>query len=542
VGLAALVALAIGVLALAARGGLAAGYHSYKLLFVLTPLAAAIVGAALARLVTAPTSTPIDSNRMQPRQARYVFTLPFVVRPTVLALLQPTAHSFTVLSTSADRRATSAASSLVDRLSPYRQTGSHLILLGAAALVLGLTGSFRMIPPPAAQVITPDMVAAARWLRANAPRDAAKAIAVGAPAGPLSYWLEVGLLGQRRDKAAAAKREFTIAPPSHESWLIDRQLAAVAIAPAAEALPGESILARFGDLAVVRRAAEIDTAPLNPLLIRYRSFWEDGRLKTAIELQRAQPGPLPLLELRLYHAGAPIASYALPPEQGRTRPQYLGADVLPATLGAEGYVNQSAYPVFEPPAVAPTGALSLTLRLTLAGATLEERQLASFERAADGRIEGLAPRSGELIYLRHEPATGDLRAADLDFGGALRLTGWAAPARAIAGDQIAVGLRWQAPQPLDRALFPELVLLNQAGQALAASLGAPQDGFYPTWRWRPGESVTEQRRIQLPPELAPGVYRIAVRLHDFATGRAFDVPGTAEGLAQLGEVVVEPGE
>jgi len=433
-----------------------------------------------------------------------------------------------------------AASSIVYRLSSYQESGSRPLSLGAAALVLMLTGSFQVIPAPAARVITPDMVAAARWLRANAPRDAARAITVGAPAGPLSYWLEVGLLGQRRDKSAAAGREFTIAPPSHESWLVNQQLAQVAIVPAAaESLPGEAILARFGDLAVVRRVAKLDTAPLNPLLIRYRSFWEDQRLKTAIELQRAQLGPLPLLELRLYHAGAPVASFALPPEQERTRPQYLGADVLPATLGAEGYVNQSAYPVFDPPAVAPTGALSLTLRLTLAGAAIEERQLASFERAADGQIEGLAPRSGELIYLRHEPATGDMRAADLDFGGALRLTGWAAPAYAAAGDSIAVGLRWQAPRLLDRSLFPELLLLNQADQPVAASLSAPQDGFYPTWRWRPGESVAERRRIQLPPDLAPGVYHVAVHVHDFAAGRVLDAAGGAEGLARLGEVVVE---
>lgn len=548
VGLAALVALAIGALALAARGGLVAVYHSYKLLFVLTPLAAAIVGAALARLVAASPPRHVDRRPSRSERKGLVAVALPIARSTVLApsadtlaLARPNLHLFTFHPPIHGRRQTAAASPIVDHRASSPERRLRLALLVAAALVLALTGSFRIIPPPAAQVITPDMVAAARWLRANAPRDAAKAIAVGAPAGLTSYWQEVGLLGQRRDKAAAAQREFTIAPPSHESWLVDRQLPAVAIAPAAEALPGESILARFGDLAVVRRAAELDTALLNPLLIRYRSFWEDGRLKTTLELQRTQPGPLPLLELRLYHAGAPIASYALPPEQGRTRPQYLGADLLPSTLGAEGYVNQSAYPVFDPPALAPTGALSLTLRLTLAGASVEERQLASFERAADGRFEGLALRSGELIYLRHEPATGDLRAAGLEFGGALRLTGWGAPAQASAGDQIAVGLRWQTPQALDRSLFPELVLLDQAGQPVAASLCAPQDGFYPTWRWRPGESVAEQRRLQLPAELAPGVYRIAVRVHDFAAGRTLDVRAGAEGLAQLGEIVVESG-
>ena len=101
------------------------------------------------------------------------------------------------------------------------------------------------------------------------------------------------------------------------------------------------------------------------------------------------------------------------------------------------------------------------------------------------------------------------------------------------------GLRWQAPHALEHALFPELQILNAAGQPIATSLSAPQDGFYPTWRWRPGEIVAEQRRIQLTPDLAPGVYQVAVRVHDFAAGRALDVHGSVDGLARIGEIVVE---
>jgi hypothetical protein len=424
--------------------------------------------------------------------------------------------------------------------SHYLPNALSALALGAATVVLALSGSFQVIPAPARQVITPDMVAATRWLRANAPKDAARAITVGEPAGPLAYWLEIGLLGQWRDKAAAARRDFRVAPPARESWLVDEHLAPVAITTKASMpLAGETTLARFGDVAIIRRAKKLDTTPLNPLLIRYRSFWEDQRLKTAIELQRALPGPLPLLDLRLYHEGAPVATFALPPEQDRTRPQYLGADVLPGTLGGEGYINESAYPVFAAPALAPTGALSLTLRLTLAGAVIEERPLAYFERAADGQVAQLTSSSGELIYLRHDAADDAMRAVDLDFGSALRLTGWDAPTHASAGDTIRIGLSWQAAHAPDRALFPELQILNADGQPIASSLAAPQDGFYPTWRWRPGERVAEQRRIHLPADLAPGVYQVAVRVHDFAAGRVLEAHGSASGLARIGEIVIE---
>jgi hypothetical protein len=546
VAIAALVTLAIGALALAARGGIAAGYHGYKLLFVLTPLAAAIVGAAISQIAAVPAITPKDVDRKAlEERGRSVFAVPFVARYTALAahggrLAQIQPNPFLVPLTLADRGSAMQRSSPVAGRLAQLESNFRWLALGAAIVALALTGSFQIIPAPATQVITPDMVAATRWLRANAPKDAARAITVGAPAGPLSYWLEVGLLGQWRDKAAAARRDFTVAPPTRASWLIDRQLAPVAITTAADMpLPGEFILARFGNLAIIRRAAKLDPTPLNPLLIRYRSFWEDQRLKTAIELQRALPGRLPLLDLRLYHNGAPVADFALPPEQDRTRPQYLGADLLPATLGAEGYINQSAYPMFAAPALAPTGALSLTLRLTLAGATIEERQLARFERDANGQIRQLAPSSGELIYLRHDPANDTMRAADVDFGGALRLTGWDAPTHAVAGDPIALGLRWQAPRAIEQALFPEIQILNAAGQPIATSLAAPQDGFYPTWRWRPGESVADQRRIRLPPDLAPGTYQVEVRVHDFAARRALEVPGSLDGLARIGEIVVD---
>ena len=74
---------------------------------------------------------------------------------------------------------------------------------------------------------------------------------------------------------------------------------------------------------------------------------------------------------------------------------------------------------------------------------------------------------------------------------------------------------------------------------MAGSLSAPQDSFYPTWRWQAGESAAEQRHIQLPPDLVPGIYQVALRVHDFSAGRTLDVPGGERGLAHIGQIVVE---
>src|SRR5262249_6408286 len=161
------------------------------------------------------------------------------------------------------------------------------------------------------------------------------------------------------------------------------------------------------------------------------------------------------LELCMYHNGTPLNVFALQPDPARTRTQYLGADVLPATLGGIGYINTSAYPTFAPPPTTPSGTFSLTLRLTLDGNPVEERLLATFDRAPCRQCERLTPYGGELTYLRYDPNSDKLRASALDFGDALRLTGWSGPARVTSEAALAVELRWQALQPLDRSLFTE---------------------------------------------------------------------------------------
>ncbi len=384
-------------------------------------------------------------------------------------------------------------------------------------------------------MLTPDMVAAARWVAVNSPRDARKAIVVGAPTGPLAYWLQVGLLGQRRDKADLAMRAFDSPPPSPEAWIIDQGLPNVAIVPHIDVLPpGATLLARFGSAVVLRRSPEFDMAGLDPLLIRYRTTWEDQRLKVQIELLQRQAGRTPLVELRLSQGGALIATFPFQPDERRTRPQYIGLELLP-TLGGGGYINRDAFPAFAPPVGAPTGALSLTLRLAIEGNTLDERLLATFERTATGQIEQLSAGGGELVYLRREAGADGLHGGEARFAASLLLTGWSQPAWLAADDAVMVDLRWQALLPIDRSLFTEIEVVDARGWVVAGDIGLPQQGFYPTWRWRPGESVADRRRIALPPDLAPGLYHLRVSLRDFGA-RGGPLVG---GAAQIGEFMVE---
>lgn len=446
-GLAAVVALA-----LLTRTGLVAGYHAYKLLFLLTPLAAAIVAGASAQLLA--------------------------------------------------------------------EHQHRRVAAGAILALATLTLSYQLIPARPIQLLSPDIVAAARWLRTSQPEAASRAPVVGTPLGPLAYWVQIGLLGQRRSTAAIAQRDLTLPLPPAESWLIDPEQASVALAvPLDATLPSTHTLAQFGTAGVIARTKPLDIDALNPLAIRYRCFWEDGRLKTAIELRHPLAGPLPSIEVTLFTADTPINTFVLTPDPQRTRTQFLGVDLLPITLGGEGYVNTSSYPVFAPPATPPGGPMTLRLRLMFGAYSVDERTLASFTRSSDGQITQGAVDSGELVYVRHLSDDVPPGATPLSLGDGLQLTGKTLPAQAQPGSTITLGLVWRTLQPIERALFPEIQLLDSSSRVVASEVAAPQQGFYPTWRWRVGEPVAERRTLMIPSTLQPGTYQLVLRIHDFGEQR-----------------------
>jgi hypothetical protein len=62
----------------------------------------------------------------------------------------------------------------------------------------------------------------------------------------------------------------------------------------------------------------------------------------------------------------------------------------------------------------------------------------------------------------------------------------------------------------------------------------PQNWFAPTNVWVVGQPATDQRGLVIRPDLAPGTYRLTLRLYDPATGAAVDTPaGQDVTLAEL---------
>lgn len=97
------------------------------------------------------------------------------------------------------------------------------------------------------------------------------------------------------------------------------------------------------------------------------------------------------------------------------------------------------------------------------------------------------------------------------FDGALRLLGAGElPEQALAGGRLNLDLFWHAPG----ALPPGLQLdwgLEPVGDGAPIVLPLTALSRYDTGQWRPRETIHEKYRPSLPPETAPGRYRLTVR-------------------------------
>ncbi|MCA9930969.1 MAG: glycosyltransferase family 39 protein [Anaerolineales bacterium] len=98
-------------------------------------------------------------------------------------------------------------------------------------------------------------------------------------------------------------------------------------------------------------------------------------------------------------------------------------------------------------------------------------------------------------------------------------------AQAAPGQSLFVQLQWQAETALPE-IKPALRLV-QADEIVLEMVDAPVLADYPTTKWRPGEIVTEHRRLQVPPGLA---------------GRFDVMVGVGETAVSIGTINIVPTE
>jgi len=113
-----------------------------------------------------------------------------------------------------------------------------------------------------------------------------------------------------------------------------------------------------------------------------------------------------------------------------------------------------------------------------------------------------------------------------EFDGTLALTGAAVTA---TGDWLDVALDWRvlAPPAALPAVFVHVA--GAAGAPVAQSDGPPAGGFAPLDLWRPGDGLSDGRRVDLS-ALPPGRYTVLVGVYDPMTGARFAAQRAGERL------------
>jgi hypothetical protein len=171
-------------------------------------------------------------------------------------------------------------------------------------------------------------------------------------------------------------------------------------------------------------------------------------------------------------------------------------------------------------------------------------------RALQETVEGQAYLSNTLLLRQfvHPPARREAEGAflrlwrmqhetEVHFGDAIVLTGYDQSAdSAQPGDAVEFTFYWNAPATPDDnySLFVHLVPEDEY-TVLAQADGSPAVPERPTLSWdEPGETlISPPFALTIPPDLAPGDYRVLIGLYNFSTGVRLPVAGSELGDAYL---------
>ncbi|MBE7469734.1 MAG: hypothetical protein DPW09_28020 [Anaerolineae bacterium] len=130
------------------------------------------------------------------------------------------------------------------------------------------------------------------------------------------------------------------------------------------------------------------------------------------------------------------------------------------------------------------------------------------------------------VGVKVQPAasTAKIQPLVVDFNRQIELTGYQLNQPFQPGSEVQLTLFWQAKAPLavDFTVFVQLVdpLSNTI---IAQGDSKPQDGFYPTPYWQPGETIVDRHTFSLPRELPPGNYDLLLGFYEAENGQRLQI-------------------
>lgn len=145
-------------------------------------------------------------------------------------------------------------------------------------------------------------------------------------------------------------------------------------------------------------------------------------------------------------------------------------------------------------------------------------------------------------------ALGEMRVGDVDaanithaanarLGEAITFLGWSGTPNIARGQPLALDLFWRGERELRDAYTVFVHLVDANGQVVADADAPPSSGLYPTNRWRANETVRDRHTLNIPGELAPGTYSLAIGMYLPATGARLPI-GASDQLV-LTQVLIK---
>ncbi len=144
-------------------------------------------------------------------------------------------------------------------------------------------------------------------------------------------------------------------------------------------------------------------------------------------------------------------------------------------------------------------------------------------QALDAPLVLFSRRTGVKVQPDSVPPA-EVQPLVVDFNKQIELTGYHLNQPLKSGSEVKLTLYWQAKAPIavDFTVFVQLV--DPASNTIIAQGDSkPQDGFYPTPSWQPGETIIDRHTFSLPGELSPGTYDILLGFYEAGNGQRLQV-------------------
>ena len=120
-----------------------------------------------------------------------------------------------------------------------------------------------------------------------------------------------------------------------------------------------------------------------------------------------------------------------------------------------------------------------------------------------------------------EPAAEMETPLSLSFGDSITLNGYTLAADRLApGDIAQITLFWGTAVPLDTRYKVFLHLIDESGALVVQRDSEPGGGLNLTTRWPPGETISDNHGLPIPPDLPPGRYQLLIGLYNLTDPNA----------------------